>query len=213
VSARPRSAPTHHDASRRITTLHDASRRITDASVLTRLFQDLAAFHPTLVGTYPLGLQVDGSDLDIVCACTDLEAFERTVRACVAALGVEDVRVEHSALPAVVVAFSWQGIAIEVFGQDREVSAQAGFRHMVIEGQLLVIGGRDLRERVHACKRAGVKTEPAFARVLGLTGDPYAALLELERWPPDRLRALVDRALSASASPTIVRDEDDRPLD
>jgi ribosomal protein S18 acetylase RimI-like enzyme len=35
--------------------------------MLARLFHDLEAFQPTLVGTYPLGLHVDGSDFDIAC--------------------------------------------------------------------------------------------------------------------------------------------------
>jgi len=178
--------------------------------MLAQLFRELDAFHPALVGTYPLGLQVEGSDLDIVCACSDLDSFERSVRDSVMALGVTDVQVERLALPAVVVAFSWEGTAIEVFGEVRDVSAQAGFRHLMIEGQLLVCGGRALRERVRALKRAGTKTEPAFAQVLGLDGDPYAALLELERWPPERLRRLVERALAPDATPTIAAFEGDR---
>jgi hypothetical protein len=30
--------------------------------MLARLFRDLAPFQPTLIGTYPLGLAVDGRD-------------------------------------------------------------------------------------------------------------------------------------------------------
>src|SRR6185436_4085726 len=47
--------------------------------MLARLFRQLAPFQPTLIGTFPLGLQVDGSDLDIACTCDDLEAFERAL--------------------------------------------------------------------------------------------------------------------------------------
>ena len=179
--------------------------------MLAHLFRELDAFHPTLVGTFPLGLQVEGSDLDIVCACAELDSFERSVRDVVTALGIADVRVERLAVPAaVVVAFSWEGTAIEVFGEVRDVSAQAGFRHLMIEGQLLVCGGRALRDRVRALKRAGAKTEPAFARVLGLAGDPYAALLELERWPPERMQRLVARALGPDSTPAIAAYEGDR---
>jgi hypothetical protein len=32
---------------------------------------------------------------------------------------------------------------------------------------------------VRALKRAGIKTEPAFAQVFGLSGDAYEALYEL----------------------------------
>ncbi len=73
-------------------------------------------------------------------------------------------------------------MSVEVFAQALPVVAQHGFRHMVIEGRLLVIGGDALRQRVVALKRAGMKTEPAFARILELPGDPYEAVLTLESW-------------------------------
>jgi ribosomal protein S18 acetylase RimI-like enzyme len=178
--------------------------------MLARLFRDLEAFQPTLVGTYPLGLQVDGSDLDIVCTCDDLDAFERALRAMLAELGVTDVRLVRHEPHAVVAAFHLGDIAFEVFGQALPVHEQRGFRHMVIEGRLLVCGGAALRERVRALKRTGVKTEPAFAQLLGLAGDPYAALLELETWPPERLRAAVERALHPRAPVAIAPYAGDR---
>ena len=45
---------------------------------------------------------------------------------------------------------------------------------------MLSLGGEPLRAAVMARRYAGAKTEPAFAQVLGLTGDPYAMLLTLE---------------------------------
>lgn len=171
--------------------------------MLARLFRDLDEFQPTLVGTYPLGLQVDGSDFDIACTCGDLEAFERALRAGLARIGIAEVRVEHLDTvepPAIVANFELGGIAIEVFGQPLPVHAQRGFRHMVIEGQLLVHGGTALRDQVRALKRAGIKTEPAFAQLLSLAGDPYVALLALETWSPDRLRAAAQHALQRTAA-------------
>jgi ribosomal protein S18 acetylase RimI-like enzyme len=80
----------------------------------------------------------------------------------------------------------------------------------VIEGRLLVIGGAALRERVRELKRAGVKTEPAFAQVLGLAGDPYAALLALEDWSTPRLRSLVHAARRTGPPPEIALHTGDR---
>lgn len=39
-------------------------------------------------------------------------------------------------------------------------------------------------------KSNGWKTEPAFAEVLGLEGDPYEALLELSKLPRSAIRGL-----------------------
>jgi ribosomal protein S18 acetylase RimI-like enzyme len=182
--------------------------------MLARLFRDLAPFQPTLIGTYPLGLAVDGSDLDIACTCDDLDRFERALHAALSGLGVA-ARLERSDVaggPAVVAAFDLGDVAVEIFGQAVPVTAQRGFRHMVIEGQLLAIGGAALAGRIRDLKRAGTRTEPAFAQVLGLDlqRDPYEAVLALESWPPDRLRGLVARALLPAASPAIAAYTGDR---
>ena len=42
-----------------------------------RLFERLEAYGPVLAGTFPIGLDVPGSDLDIVCQVEDFEAFRR----------------------------------------------------------------------------------------------------------------------------------------
>jgi ribosomal protein S18 acetylase RimI-like enzyme len=178
--------------------------------MLARLLRDLSPFDPTLIGTFPLGLQVAGSDLDIACACQDLDVFERALRAGLVNLGVAAPRVERIPGPAVVAGFELGDAAVEVFGQALPVHLQAGFRHMVVEGQLLVHGGAALRERVRQLKRGGMKTEPAFARVLGLAGDPYAALLELEAWSPGRLGQLVNRALGPTPAAVIDEHTGDR---
>jgi len=178
--------------------------------MLARLFRDLEPFHPTLVGSYPLGLQVDGSTLDIACACDDLDTFEHRLRATLTALGVAGARIERRALPAVVAAFNLGELDIAISGQATPIHAQTEFRHLVLEGQLLLHGGAELRARVRERKRGGARTEPAFADVLGLAGDPHAAMLELERWPPGRLRALVTTALREQAAPVIAIHTGDR---
>lgn len=52
-------------------------------------------------------------------------------------------------------------------------------RHFLIEVRLLDLF-EDLKSRVIELKRSGLKTEPAFAKALGLAGDPYVAILKLD---------------------------------
>jgi len=159
--------------------------------VLARLFRDLAAYDPTLVGTFPLGLAIETSDIDIACCAPEPATFERVLRAALASIPTARFERVPADPEALVASFTHDDTSFEIFAQPTPVHAQAGFRHMIVEGRLLAIGGAALRERILAAKRAGTKTEPAFAHVLGLRGDPYAALLALEVASDAELRRLV----------------------
>jgi hypothetical protein len=50
---------------------------------------------------------------------------------------------------------------------------------MLAEAHLLAGAGPEAKEAVRALKRAGMKTEPAFAQVFGLTGGAYEALYKI----------------------------------
>ena len=85
-------------------------------------------------------------------------------------------------------------LPVEVFGDPRPVARQPGWRHFEIERRLLVLGGDRLRAAVMQRRRDGRKTEPALAHLLGLAGDPYAALLALDEMPDaDIIRLLNSR--------------------
>jgi len=176
------------------------------------LFEALAAYGPTLVGTYPLGLALPNSDFDVLCSSIDLTAFESELYAWLDEHGVQPTHRGRIATnpEASVTALRWGGVEIEIFCQQRPVLEQNGFRHFVVEGRLLSIGGEPLRERVRAAKARGLKTEPAFAEVLELVGDPYVTLLALEGWPQERLIQLVRRALHDAEPRTLALHVGDR---
>ena len=80
----------------------------------------------------------------------------------------------------VIASFTAHGWPFEIFAAAEPVADQAGWRHFLVEQRLLAQGGARFREAVMALRRRGLKTEPAFARALGIGGDPYAALLVLQ---------------------------------
>lgn len=50
---------------------------------------------------------------------------------------------------------------------------------MIIENRILNVKGVDFKEKVKKLKSDGLKTEPAFTKLLGLKGYPYTELLKL----------------------------------
>lgn len=145
---------------------------------------DLSQYSPVLCGTIPIDLDIPGSDLDIICRAADLDAFEANVRRLYLAMAnFRSRRSVRNGLPSAVVSFGYTGFDIELFAQDRPVTAQNAYRHMLVEARLLEIGGPAAREKIRALKQTGLKTEPAFAAYFNLSGDPYETLLSLAELP------------------------------
>ena len=60
-----------------------------------------------------------------------------------------------------------------------QLEQQFGFRHHVVMARLINLVGDIFREKVRDLKLAGKKSEPAIADILGLNGDPYESVAEL----------------------------------
>jgi hypothetical protein len=147
---------------------------------------------PVLVGTIPIAIDVEDSDLDIVCEAQDLVVFEKRVTHVFGQHeGFQIRKTLIKGVPSVVASFNYAGFRIEVFGQPQPVTEQHAYRHMVVEARLLALGGEVAGREVQRLKRAGLKTEPAFASYFQLAGDPYEVLLELSRLGKDGLQQAV----------------------
>lgn len=147
-----------------------------------RIFYLLAEFDPILIGTIPIAIAIDSSDLDIGCYWTDKNAFITTLQT--AFSGYQDFSCQElntGAMEAIVANFSIDGVEIEIFGQNIPTREQNGYQHMLIEHRILQERGAAFREAVIALKKSGLKTEPAFAQLLQIEGDPYLGLLEYKK--------------------------------
>jgi hypothetical protein len=138
----------------------------------------LAPYTPLVVGTIPLGIDTAASDIDIVCEVRDTRSFAELMAARFG--GYENFEVRLIGSDRIVCRFSFDGEQIEVYGSPTPSARSEGWRHMMVEARLLAMFGEDFRDGIVALKERGVKTEPAFARMLGLDGDPYRAMLDLE---------------------------------
>lgn len=161
-------------------------------AVLRRLnlLDELAAYQPMVIGTPPLGIDIDSSDIDVACTSNSLPSFAADAAARFgrqSAFEIADVAKTPDA--AMRVSFSAFGWVVELFCQTLPIQEQWGVRHFLIEQRLLAVLP-DLKSEVIALKKSGQKTEPAFAAILDLAGDPYAAMLDLESLSDKELASL-----------------------
>lgn len=164
--------------------LQHGNRRQRQAySILTdnRILSKLKRFDPILVGTIPINIDIENSDLDIICCFADIQEFQKSITDNFSYERSFTIREQPSLDTLAIVAnFFLDSFEIEIFGQSIPTKQQFAYRHLIVEHNLLNKNGEDFRQQIVELKRQGYKTEPAFALALGLTGDPYIELLKFE---------------------------------
>jgi hypothetical protein len=140
--------------------------------------QILSRFDPILVGTFPLDIQVSTSDIDVICHANDLVGFAHYLSE---SFGIHQHfklnHLPHLDPPAIVANFIIRGQEIEIFGQNKPSDQQMGYLHLAVEHLILMKFGQTFKENIIQLKTYGMKTEPAFCQLLGLSGDPYTELI------------------------------------
>ncbi|MFB9077169.1 DUF4269 domain-containing protein [Flavobacterium procerum] len=151
--------------------------------VLTRykVLENLAEFDPLLTGTIPIDIAIDGSDLDIICCWKNKADFIKKVTSVFQEhSGFSIKEIEIDAQESIVAVFKLDEFEIEIFGQSIPTQNQNAYKHMLIEDRILRSKDENFRLEIIKLKQKGYKTEPAFALLLGLKGDPYQELLSFE---------------------------------
>jgi hypothetical protein len=147
------------------------------------IFMRLKEHNPMWVGTYPINLDIPGSDIDIIFSPPNLRKFIADARNFYTKY--EDFKVVWKPIkqvPTIIVRFQCAGFLIELFAQPKPTTHQDAYIHMRVEARLLAIGDQKARNVIRELKGNGTKTEPAFANYFGIEGDdPYQQLLHLSR--------------------------------
>lgn len=156
-------------------------KQIKAYEVLTKnnVVSKIAEFSPILVGTIPINIDIETSDLDIACYWKDKNDFTEKLKNHFGnALQFSLREIEIDPTPTVIANFMMDGFEVEIFGQSNPVKQQNAYRHMIIEHQILQEKGEEFRQQVIRLKQKGYKTEPAFGLLLGLKENPYLELLD-----------------------------------
>ncbi|WP_337072740.1 DUF4269 domain-containing protein [Aeromonas veronii] len=190
----PSASPTASPNWRRLDYLaHGNPRQRSAHALLTAgLWDELAAqcADLALVSTLAIGLDRPGSDLDILCQHPDPAEFAATLEAQGWQVSAKDENVwllertfpcleQHSADSGCDNCIaSWP---LELYVTPAPIEMQNGWRHLTLMAALLEHFGDNFYHEVLRLRlEEGLKGEAAMCRLLGLAGDPYAALLTLE---------------------------------
>lgn len=143
-----------------------------------RIIENLREFKPVLAGTIPIEIDLPSSDLDIICFCESHPEFSDKLSSFYGKEPLFKVSSkEINGILSTIATFTTPEFKIEIFGQNLPISQQSAFKHLITESKILKEKGEDFRNAIKQLKMEGYKTEPAFAKLLGLKGDPYQQLL------------------------------------
>ncbi|WP_139708409.1 DUF4269 domain-containing protein [Aeromonas allosaccharophila] len=139
-----------------------------------------------LVSTLAIGLDRPGSDLDILCQHPDPAAFAATFaeQGWQASAKGDNIWLLERVFPCAADSgcdnriVSWP---LELYVTPAPIETLNGWRHLTLIAALLQhFGDAFYCEVLRLRLEQGLKGEAAMCRLLGLAGDPYAALLTLE---------------------------------
>lgn len=156
-------------------------QRVYDVLNTHSIFYKLANFNPILVGTIPINIDTNTSDLDIICYWTNKLGFINTLKSSfcneIDFSITEKIKKNNE---VVVAKFMLEEFPVEIYGQNMPTTEQNGYKHMIIEHKLLLEKGEEFRLQIINLKNQGYKTEPAFTKLLGLDStNPFDELLKL----------------------------------
>jgi hypothetical protein len=157
-----------------------------------KILEDFKKNKPLIAGTFPLGLAVHNSDIDVIMASVDLDQIKLELTSQYSQFKNFRIKTEFIKNElSLICNFNFQEIAFEIFVQRIDSVKQTAYRHFLIEERLLKLGQNLLSEKIKVYRKQGLKTEPAFTKALGLHGDAYQILLDLQRKSESELKLLL----------------------
>ncbi|MCA6068420.1 DUF4269 domain-containing protein [Chryseobacterium sp. RG1] len=156
---------------------NDRQKRAYEVLLKYKIFEKLSNYSPLLAGTIPIGIDIEESDLDIICEVEDKAEFERFLIQSFKNFNLRIEKLDINNEESLVCNFELEEFPIEIFGQNKPVTEQNAYRHMIAEYRILQEKGEEFKQKIIELKKKGIKTEPAFGMLMGLE-NPYEDLLK-----------------------------------
>lgn len=157
---------------------NERQKRAYEVLTKYRIFEVLEQYSPILAGTIPLEIDVEGSDLDIICEIEDKIEFEKFLVQNFSEFNLKIEKITIKEENSIICNFKLEEFPIEIFAQNMPTIEQNAYRHMIVEYKILQENGEEFKQKIIDLKKKGIKTEPAFGMLLGLE-NPYEDLLKI----------------------------------
>lgn len=163
---------------------NDRQRKVYEVLTKCKIFEKLEFYSPILAGTIPIEIDIEGSDLDIICE-VDLRFEEDFLDDLMFSNFIPEnteVKVDYPIINGercIVLNFILENFPIEIFGQNKPTIQQNAYLHMIAEYKILQEKGEEFKQKIIDLKKQGMKTEPAFGILLQLE-NPYEDLLKID---------------------------------
>ncbi|MFV0330263.1 MAG: DUF4269 domain-containing protein [Dysgonomonas sp.] len=152
----------------------------------------LKDYDPIIIGTFPIKINIAGSDIDIACHATDLNVFQTFLQTNFSSYSLFKGNLNSKRYVA---SFYATDIPVEIYAEPIPSKKQNGYRHMIIEDRILKLLGESFRKDIINLKKQGYKTEPAFGKLLKMK-EPYFELLLLEELDDENLKEFLNTTYS-----------------
>ncbi|WXR62615.1 DUF4269 domain-containing protein [Peptostreptococcaceae bacterium AGR-M142] len=153
------------------------------------IFKILKEYQPVLVGTIPIDIDTDTSDLDIVCKVDDFFEFKKLLKENFSKFKNFKIKFDEEK-QIMICNFFISDMEIEIYSSKLDSKKTNGYRHMIIEHRILNLLNLEFKEQIIELKKNGLKTEPAFGKLLGMD-NPYEELLLLENLNDEELKVFL----------------------
>ncbi|MBB2951366.1 DUF4269 domain-containing protein [Sphingobacterium sp. JUb56] len=140
-----------------------------------QLFEILNDYKPILVGTIPINIDIEESDVDIILQAHNLKKLTQLLLKSFAQFA--QFRLSTFNNGALTSNFMLEDTLIEIYATDIDTEKQNGYLHMIKEYEILQARKDSFKMEIIKLKKQGIKTEPAFCKLLNISGDPYVELL------------------------------------
>lgn len=172
----------------------EKNTKIHSAIIELNILKILKEFRPLIAGTFPLGINVHNSDVDMILCCSDFENLKTICENNFSHLEKFNIIKKNiNNQESLIVRFNFKNVLFELFAQNVESVEQVAYRHFQTEERLLSLGGQSLINLIKKEKENGIETEAAFSKILNLQGDPFKAILNLQSKSEKELKVILNQ--------------------